>query len=165
MSRVVTSHQSVIPMIIVPETVDISLEKRCSRVNKICKEHGTSNVLLVSIHVNASGCDNTWHDATGWSAYTSRGHTQADALAECFYDAARAHLPGKKIRTDMSDGDQDLEENFYILRHTLCPAVLTENFFQDNKRDVEFLQSVDGKRAIVSLHIEGIIKYLSKQTK
>lgn len=163
MSRVVSSHQSVIPMIVVPEPEDISLKERCSRVNKICKEHGKSNILLVSIHVNASGRDNKWHDATGWSAYTSRGHTKADTLAECFYDAARTYLQGKKIRTDMFDGDQDIEENFYILRHTLCPAVLTENFFQDNKSDVEFLQSEDGKRAIVNIHIEGIIKYLSQQ--
>ena len=35
----------------------------------------------------------------------------------------------KKIRKDNSDGDPDKEYNFYILKHTQCPAVLTENFF------------------------------------
>ncbi len=65
-----------------------------------------------------------------------------------------------KIRKDMTDGDQDKENGFYILKHTKCPAVLTENLFQDNKEDVEFLLSEEGKLAIVNLHVWGIMKYL-----
>lgn len=64
------------------------------------------------------------------------------------------------IRKDTSDGDPDKESQFYILKHTNCPALLTENLFQDNKEDVEFLLSAKGKQAIVELHISGIIKYL-----
>ena len=61
----------------------------------------------------------------------------------------------------MSDGDIDWEENFYILRKSLCPAVLTENFFMDLHSDLEYLQSKAGKQAVVDTHIEGIIEYLS----
>ena len=50
---------------------------------------------------------------------------------------------------------------FYILRKSLCPAVLTENFFMDNPQDLEFLQSRAGKQAIVDTHVEGITEYLS----
>lgn len=60
----------------------------------------------------------------------------------------------------MTDGDPDKESGFYILKHTKCPAVLTENLFQDNKEDVEFLLSEEGKRAIISLHVWGIMKDL-----
>lgn len=60
----------------------------------------------------------------------------------------------------MSDGDPDWEEGFYILRKTKCPAVLTENLFQDNKDDVDFLLSDKGKEAIVKLHVDGIVSYL-----
>jgi len=68
-------------------------------------------------------------NATGWSAYTSVGVTAADRLANCLYDAAKKNLKGKKLRTDNTDGDLDIESNFYVLKHTNCPAVLTENFF------------------------------------
>jgi len=68
-------------------------------------------------------------NATGWSAYTSVGITSSDKLAECLYNAAKKNLSDKKLRTDYSDKDSDIESNFYILKHTLCPAVLTENFF------------------------------------
>ena len=43
----------------------------------------------------------------------------------------------------------------------IAPAVLTENFFQDNKEDVEFMQSESGKKAIVRCHVNGIINYIN----
>ena len=33
---------------------------------------------------------------------------------------------------------------FYILCHSSCPAVLTEDLFPDNKDDVAFLESGEG---------------------
>ena len=70
-----------------------------------------------------------------------------------------AQLPGHNIRKDYTDGDPDIEKNFYILRHTRCPAVLTENLFMDNRDDVAFLESAEGSQAIVNLHVEGIRRY------
>ena len=61
----------------------------------------------------------------------------------------------------MSDGDRDWEEDFYILRKSWCPAVLTENFFMDCKTDLAYLQSAEGKRAVVTTHVEGILEYLN----
>ena len=146
--------------LIVPEDNDISLEERVRRVNKICLASDPSCVILVSIHVNAAGNGSKWANATGWSVYTCKGQTSSDKLAECLCEAAIKNFPGKRIRTDYSDGDTDWEENFYILRHSLCPAVLTENFFMDNKSDLEYLQSRAGKQTIIDTHVEGIIEYL-----
>ena len=145
--------------LLVPEHNDISLEERVRRVNALCSAHGKSNVILVSVHVNAAGNGSKWTNATGWSVYTCKGQTASDKLAECLCEAAIKNFPGKRIRTDYSDGDSDWEENFYILRHILCPAVLTENFFMDGL-DLEFLQSKAGKQAIVDTHVEGIIEYI-----
>lgn len=100
-----------------------------------------------------------WTNATGRSVYTCKGQTASDQLADCLCQAAIKNFPDRRIRTDYSDGDHDWEENFYILRHSLCPAVLTENFFMDGL-DFEFLQSKACKQAIVDTHIEGIIEYI-----
>ena len=148
--------------LVVPEREDISLKERCRRVNAICRQLGNDQVILLSIHVNAAGNGQNWLDARGWSCFTTRGKTKADALATCLYEAAKNHLPGMKIRTDFSDGDPDIEKDFYIIRHTSCPAVLTENLFMDNREDVAFLESEEGARAIVNLHVDGILQYLSK---
>lgn len=141
---------------IVKEEIDVPLAERCRRAN----EYKASEAVLVSIHCNAAGNGSDWMSARGWEAWTSVGKTKADKLATCLYENAEHCLPGMKIRKDMTDGDQDKENGFYILKHTKCPAVLTENLFQDNKEDVEFLLSEEGKLAIVNLHIWGIMKYL-----
>jgi N-acetylmuramoyl-L-alanine amidase len=141
---------------IVKEEIDVPLAERCRRVN----EYKASEAILVSIHCNAAGNGSDWMSARGWEAWTSVGKTKADKLATCLYEDAEHCLPGMKMRKDTTDGDPDKESQFYILRHTNCPAVLTENLFQDNREDVEFLLSESGKRAIVSLHVWGIMKYL-----
>ena len=147
--------------LLVPEREDISLAERCRRVNKICQKVGKDQVILISIHVNASGNGQEWMNSRGWSCYTTRGNTAADGLATALYEAAEKHLPGHNIRKDYTDGDPDLEKDFYILRQTSCNAVLTENLFMDNREDVAFLESEEGAKAIVELHLDGIFRYLS----
>lgn len=146
---------------LVKENVDVPLAERARRVNEFCGKLGTSNVILVSVHCNAAGSGAEWMKARGWSAYTSKGQTKADKLANCLYAIAGNVFSGQKIRKDMSDGDPDWEENFYMIQKTKCPAVLTENFFQDNKEDVDFLLSSIGKQQIVKVHVDGITKYIN----
>lgn len=159
---------------LVKEEEDTPLKERAERVNAYCRRYGKENVILVSIHVNAaSGPATEWKNARGWSAYTTTGTTSSDRLATCLYDRAQEILAKgaygktftgkqKPIRTDNTDGDPDIEENFYILRKTLCTAVLTENLFQDNKDDVAFLRSPEGLADIVRLHVEGIENFILK---
>ena len=147
--------------LLVPEETDIPLLERCRRVNEWCRQLGKDNVLLISIHCNAAGRGDRWLTARGWCAYTTRGNTRADALATSLYTAAQTHFPGHRLRTDYTDGDPDLEADFYILRHTLPPAVLVENFFMDAHRDCDFLLSEEGQSAIVNLHVDGICRYLA----
>ena len=147
-------------VLLTPEDDDIPLSERVKRVNAYCKALGNRNVILVSIHVNAAGNGSKWLNATGWSVYTCKGQTESDRLADCLCEAAIKHFPGRRIRTDFSDSDPDWEENFSLLSNTLCPAVLTENFFMDSRSDLEYLQSRAVKQAIVDTHVEGIIEYL-----
>lgn len=142
-----------------PVSTSKELIERCRIVNNLQVKHG--NCIYISIHVNASAIDGKWHNATGWEIYTSPGKTEADKLATCIYDSAKANFKNtQKLRTDFSDGDPDKEAEFYVLKHTNCPAVLTENFFMDSKKDIDYLQSDLGYHQIVRTHVEGIIKYI-----
>lgn len=147
--------------IIVPELTDIPLKERVSRINSRCAALGKGNVILVSIHANAAGNGSKWMNARGWSCYTSKGDTAADALATCLCEAAAKYFKDLRIRTDFSDGDPDFEESFYILRHTTCPAVLAENFFYDNPDDLRFLESEEGRELVTKVIVEGVTEYLS----
>ena len=149
--------------LIITETEDVSLQERVNRVNRIANTYGISDTVLISIHVNAAGNGMKWMNARGWCAYTFPGHTESDDIACFLYVSAENHLPGHKLRMDYSDGDPDFEQPFYILKHTLCPAVLTENLFMDNQEDCAFLLSAKGRQAIIDLHIDGIIAYLNEE--
>jgi len=62
----------------------------------------------------------------------------------------------------MSDSDRDWESNFYVIKNVNCIAVLTENFFMDNKNDVDFLLSEKGMETVTDIHINGILKYIER---
>ena len=148
--------------LVVTETNDVSLRNRVNRVNTICNRLGASNVLLVSIHANAAGNGSAWMNAKGWSCYTSKGKTKSDQVSECLYDAFEEEFQDRKIRKDMSDGDRDWEENFYVLQKSKCPAVLLENFFYDNREECAWMLQEETKKRIASAAVKGIIKYIKK---
>lgn len=144
---------------IVPEENDISLKERCNRANRIYTATG-KKAILVSIHCNAAGADDKWHDARGWSAYVSRNASKKSKELACrLIDAAETQ--GLKVRRYSQD-EPYWTQNLAICRDTNCPAVLTENLFQDNREDVDYLLSEKGKQTIVELHMKGIMAYLGK---
>ena len=145
---------------LVTEDIDISLTERANRVNKVCAEYGSGNVILISVHANAAGNGQKWMTAKGWSAFTTKGNTKSDTIAEYLYAEAEKNFVGRKIRTDKSDGDKDWETNFYICQKSKCPAVLTENFFYDNEDDVKYILSEEGRKAVIKTHIDGITNYI-----
>ena len=148
--------------LVVTETNDVTLRNRVNRINTICNRVGASNVLLVSIHANAAGNGSAWMNASGWSCYTSKGKTRSDQVAECLYDAFEEEFQDRKIRKDISDGDRDWEENFYVLQKSKCPAVLLENFYYDNREECAWMLQEETKRRIASAAVKGIIKYIKK---
>ena len=149
--------------LLVTEEKDISLGTRCKRVNDVCNHFGKTNVLVVSIHFNAAGSDGKWHDARGWQACVwLNASARSKQLASYLFDAAQAQ--GLKMRSP-KPGQKWWPQNLAICRDTDCPAVLTENLFQDNKQDVEFLLSDKGREAIINLHVEGIINYIKSLEK
>ena len=146
--------------LLVSEDKDVSLSERVNRINKVCKKEGAKNVLMVSIHSNAMGGGYEWMTARGWECYTTKGTTISDKLATFLYKRAEKNFDGMKIRKDLSDGDADKESNFYIIKNANCCAVLTENFFYDNKDDIKYITSEEGVHSVVRTHVEGIIDYI-----
>lgn len=150
--------------LLVPEDIDISLAERVRRANNKCNQLGIKNVVLISVHVNAAG-NGQWLNAKGWSCFTSRGLTKSDKIADELYKVAEELMPNRTMRKEYSDGDADWEAGFYILKNTKCPAVLTENYFMDNRDDLAYIMSAEGRKAIIATHVEGVINYIKKHGK
>jgi N-acetylmuramoyl-L-alanine amidase len=121
--------------------LDTPLSVRVQRANNKWKK--SKNCIYLSIHSNAGG-------GSGNEVFTSIGQTDSDKVAEYFCNSYERHFLafGKPLRKDERDGDKDKEENFYVLKNTLCPAVLVESLFYDNRSEAEFLLSVQGQTHI-----------------
>lgn len=144
---------------LVPEDIDISLKERIRRVNQYYKDHN-NQAILISVHCNAAGADGKWHSASGWSVFVAKNASNnSKRLARSLYEEAEKRgLKGNRSVPKEKYWVQSLA----MCRDTNCPAVLTENMFQDNKEDVAFLLSEEGKRKIIDSHIHGILNYLNE---
>lgn len=131
---------------------DTSLNERVKRANELNKKYTKS--LYLSIHANAGG-------GTGWEVYTSKGETESDKYASIFFNEMKSEFPDMTFRKDELDGDVDKEENFYVLKYTNMPAVLTENFFMDRfDPDCKLILSEEGKQRIAKAHVMAILKII-----
>lgn len=144
---------------------DLGLSKRAEQANAWARGVGAKNCLLISIHSNAAGNGSSWSKATGWECYTTKGNTNSDKYATIFYEEAEKVCSkyGKKVRKDMSDGDSDKEENFTVIYKTICPSILIEEFFYDNKEEMEWMMSENGMSACVEIIVNSI-KRIEGQT-
>ena len=148
-------NEGIDAMRIVPEENDVTLSERVKRVNAFGKE-----AILISIHCNAMGSGAGWMPANGCSVLV--GNNASKNSRRLARQLAQAALNRKvKVRRP-SPQDLYWTANLYICQKTNCPAVLVENFFQDNKEDVEYLLSEEGKLCVTNILLEGITNYLKE---
>jgi N-acetylmuramoyl-L-alanine amidase len=134
------------------EAKDVSLQKRVDYINFFDPD----NTIGVSFHSNASA----EHNARGNEIWTSVGETESDILATYIGEEIINEFPELKFRTEFSDGDLDKESQFFILRKTLCPMVLIETLFFDNREDAELLKSPVFQKRVAWRISNGIVRYL-----
>ena len=142
------------------EENDTPLSTRCARANKYGR-----NTCYISIHGNAAGNGKNWMNARGWCIYTSKGYTKADPIANVFIQEADKLIPGTGSRVrkyGQKVYEQDWEENFYVLKNTIMPAVLTENLFYDNKKDNAIMQSEEGLDILARIHANAMKRIMEE---
>ena len=136
---------------LIEESQDISLKERVDRINTIYKENKDKyKVYLISIHGNAA--DNA-PTANGIEVFTSIGETKSDTIAEVFY--SKLKNLGWKMRPNRSNKGGK-EENFYILKNSHCPAVLTENGFYTNEEECKKMLDYYWQKEIALAHYKAI---------
>lgn len=150
------SAKGIKTILLVPERTDVGLMSRVRRSDAL-REKG-KETLLVSIHINAAGGDGKWHDARGFTAWVSGNASEkSKRFATMMHEEAKK----RNLLGNRSIGNPPYKTaNFTIISRTKSPAVLTENLFQDNRDDVAYLKSEDGKRTIAEMHVAAIERYI-----
>ena len=140
--------------LLVPELADVPLAVRCARAASLARGR---DAVLVSLHNNASGSGAEWGRACGWSVFVGPNASAASKrLAALLYAHARSeNILGNRCTPPSGYWTANLA----ICRDTPCPAVLTENMFQDHRADVAFLSGEHGKDVITRLHCRAVSEY------
>lgn len=146
---------------LVPEAEDVPLAVRAARANRAAEAAAGRGMraVLVSLHCNASGDGKTWMAARGWQVHAARrASAQTHRLAGCLAEA----MLGEFVTVRMPRAGQPWWENdFYILAHTECPAVLTENLFMDNRDDCRMLLTKEWRGRLARAHAAGLARYIA----
>lgn len=136
---------------VAPVPDNVSLGARVRLANRIHRDRGPC--IYLSIHANACGAGG-WSSANGISTFHHRGSKTGKALA--------ARLQGALIdRTGLMNRGTK-RANFYVLRKTTMPAVLSENGFMSNPREARLLASDSYRKAIAKAHFD-FIKGVEKE--
>ncbi len=108
------------------------------------------DTIYLSIHSNAG-------KGKGFEVFTSKGETKSDRYAEILCQVLKKDFPEYPFRQDTRDGDSDKEEDFYVLKHTNCPAVLVELLFFDELEQAKFLNSPQGQERLANALFKAVM--------
>jgi|TARA_E500000331_G_scaffold318646_1_gene330820 N-acetylmuramoyl-L-alanine amidase len=125
---------------------DVSLRHRVTKANLFHKEN--RNSIYVSVHANAFGKGREFNRAKGVNTFhhfrSSKGKRLAEVLQRWLADLTP--LRDRGVRSN------DTWANFYVLRKTNMPAVLSENGFMTNFDDATALMDPDVRQAVANAH-------------
>ena len=131
---------------------DLPLSHRVRKANLIHKER--KNCIYVSIHANAFGDGKTFNSANGISVFhhvkSSKGKILANTLQKQLVNLTGLRNRGVKANESWA--------NFYILRKTNMPAILSENGFMTNLKEASLLNSADMRMKIAQAHLNMILE-------
>ena len=114
---------------------------------KSCDDQGLEKVYI-SVHGNAATDD--WSSANGVETFCYPGSTTGHRLSDVFQ---------KHLIDQTGWRDRGVKEaNFYVLRKTTMPAILTENGFFSNKQQCEQMLSAEYRDKIAEAHVQAILE-------
>ena len=131
---------------LVPEVEgDISLQERVNRANQL---EGTQPKMYVSIHGNAYGNGNSWTSPSGIETYYYSSSLKGRRMARIFQEHLIEEVGWK---------DRGIKTaNFYVLKYTTMPAILSENGFYTNKEECKKMLDDSWVNKIADAHFKAI---------
>jgi len=132
-----------------PELEDLTLETRVIRANKNIEDAS----FFLSIHANAGG-------GHGSEFFCYKNSVTGRKVATIFAEEYKNQYPDRRLRTD-NDQVKYKEGNYFVLRRTKMPAIITENFFFDNEEEaLKILLNREERLKIIDFHVAAIVRVL-----
>lgn len=135
------------------KTIDVSSTDNDSLADRVNRANQAKADIFVAIHYNAYDGKFDKYDPEGISVHIYPKSKEGRRLAECVL---------KYLKQGIKQKNRGIKENnFYVLRKTTMPAILTENGFMDNKREAMLMLDPDFQEEVAIEHAKGICDYFS----
>jgi N-acetylmuramoyl-L-alanine amidase len=131
---------------------DKPLRARVKEANKIHKV--ARNCIYISIHANAFGNGKDFNSANGVCTFHHFRSRKGKRLA----DILQSQLVASTGFRDRGAKANETWANFYVLRKTHMPAILSENGFMTNLSDATLLLTDDMRQKIAEAHFAMILE-------
>ena len=131
---------------LVATEADMPLRERVTRANDIHREKG--NCIYVSVHANAFGDGKTFNSAQGVCTF----HHYKSKSGKRLGVSLQRWLADLTCLRDRGIRSNDSWANFYVLRKTHMPAILSENGFMTNLHDANALVEPETRESIANAH-------------
>lgn len=143
---------------ITPEDMDICLDERVCRVNKLCDENPNEDFLLLSIHCNAAAVGyGNWMAARGYNSFVS---INSSAKSRRFASVLQANMWNAGYKGNRARNERGFcVKNLAICRDTKCPAVLAECLYMTNDADLELLRDEKHVNNMAEIFLKSIKYY------
>ena len=125
---------------------DTPLRVRVNKANAIHREEG--NCIYLSVHSNAFGNGKDFNGAAGTCTF----HHYKSSTGEVLAESLQRWLSNLTPFRDRGIRANDSWANFYVLRKTNMPAVLSENGFMTNFDDAIKLLDPNVRQNIANAH-------------
>ena len=125
---------------------DMPLRERVKRANDIHREKG--NCIYVSVHANAFGDGKTFNSAQGVCTF----HHYKSKSGKRLGVSLQRWLADLTCLRDRGIRSNDTWANFYVLRKTHMPAILSENGFMTNLHDANALMESETRESVANAH-------------
>ncbi|MCA0970848.1 N-acetylmuramoyl-L-alanine amidase [Halobacillus litoralis] len=128
---------------------DVSLKNRVDLANTRRAD------IYVSIHYNAFDGSFSGSNPSGIEIYVYPGTLNKES-------GKLANAVGKYLRQGTKQNWRGIKEaNFYVLRESMMPAILTENGYMDNKNEALLMVDENFQLEVAIEHAKGICEYFN----
>ena len=131
--------------------INVSSTDNDSLADRVNRANAAKADIFVAIHYNAYDGVFNDYDPEGLSVHIYGKGGEAEKLANAVHKYLIQGTPQKDRGIVVS--------NFYVLRNTVMPAILTENGFMDNKREALLMIDEAFQTEVATEHARGICEY------
>ncbi len=141
------------------ENVEVKMSRTSDVAKSLAQRTNEANAWMADFYLSIH-CKTSNRFAHGYEDYIHNSNS-ASSLTAIYQDIMHTEI----MRVNQLKDRGQKKANFYVLRKTNMPAILTENGFIDNGQDSALMKDSSWIQKVAQGHVNGLIKIFNLKCK